>query len=81
MSFIDNEPTKSYHYPKTAYTHGIPASPLDPEQIAEYIHEEHTPYSQMSLEDGKKHLAELIQRYADDFASDKIAGLREPEYE
>lgn len=55
--------------------------PLNPEEIAEYIHTEHTPYSQMSLEDGKKHLAELIQRYADDFASDKIAGLREPEYE
>ena len=36
---------------------------LTPEEIAEYIHEEFTPYSQMSLEDGKKHLAELIRKY------------------
>jgi len=40
-------------------------NPLNPEEIAEYIHEEFTPYSQMSLEAAKKHLAELIQRYAD----------------
>ena len=41
---------------------------LTPEQIAEYIHEEFTPYTNMRLEEGKKHLAELIQRYADYFA-------------
>jgi len=40
-------------------------APLNPEEIAEYIHEEFTPYSQMSLEAAQKHLAELIQRYAD----------------
>jgi hypothetical protein len=38
--------------------------PLTPEQIADYIHEEHTPYASMSLDEGKKHLAELIEQYA-----------------
>jgi hypothetical protein len=38
---------------------------MTPEQIAEYIHEEHTPYASMSIEERKKHLAELIQEYAD----------------
>ena len=38
---------------------------LTPEEIAEHIHEEFTAYSQMSLEDQKKRLAEMIQEYAD----------------
>lgn len=37
---------------------------LTPEQIADYIHEEFTPYASMNVEEGKKHLAELIERYA-----------------
>lgn len=53
-----SEPTQSYH----GKTELLP--PLNPEQIADYIHEEHTPYSEMDLEHSKRHLAELIQRYA-----------------
>jgi hypothetical protein len=41
---------------------------MTPEQIAEYIHEEFTPYSAMNIEQQKKHLAELIQEYADWYA-------------
>jgi len=37
---------------------------LTPEEIAEYIHSEFTPYASMTPEDGKKHIAELIHRYA-----------------
>lgn len=39
-------------------------SVLTPEEIAEYIHTEFTPYASMTIEEGKKHLAELIKRYA-----------------
>jgi hypothetical protein len=46
------------------YKHPENERPLNPDEIVEYIHTEHTPYSQMSLEDGKKHLADMIQRYA-----------------
>ena len=38
---------------------------LNAEEIADYIHEEHTPYSTMSFEEGKKHVAELIQVLVD----------------
>ncbi len=38
---------------------------LTPEEIAEHIHEEHTAYSQLSIEDQKKRLAAMIQEYAD----------------
>lgn len=38
---------------------------LTPEEIAEHIHEEFTAYSQMSLEDQKKRLAEMIHEYTD----------------
>jgi hypothetical protein len=55
---------KSVHYGKNPdHFNPVGTRPLTPEQIAEYIHEEHTPYASMSLEEGKKHLAELIQRY------------------
>lgn len=39
---------------------------LTPEQIYDYMHEEHTPYSSMSKEDSKAHICRLIQRYSDD---------------
>lgn len=35
---------------------------LSAKEIAEYIHEEHTPYSCMPWDEGKEHIAELIQR-------------------
>lgn len=35
---------------------------LSAKEIAEYIHEEHTPYSCMPWDEGKAHIAELIQR-------------------
>jgi hypothetical protein len=38
---------------------------LSAKEIAEYIHEEHTPYSTMSFEEGKEHIAELIQKLVD----------------
>jgi hypothetical protein len=46
---------------------------LTPEQIYDYMHDEHTPYSAMSKEDGKKHIIELIERYAHFYHVDKLA--------
>ena len=40
-------------------------TPLNPTEIVEYISAEFTPYCKMSVEEGKKHVADLIQRYAD----------------
>lgn len=40
---------------------------LTPEEIAEYIHSEFTPYVSMTPEEGKKHIAELIHRYAEHY--------------
>lgn len=39
-------------------------SVLTPEEIADYIHDEFTPYASMTPEEGKEHIAELIHRYA-----------------
>ncbi len=47
---------------------GLVITPMTPTEIAEYIHSEFTPYSKLSLEEGKIKLAELIQRYADWYA-------------
>lgn len=38
---------------------------LNAKEIAEYLHEEHSPYSTMSWEEGKEHIAELIQAFVD----------------
>ena len=53
---------QSFHYGAGKLADNMP--PRTPEQIADYIHEEFTPYASMTLEEGKKHIAELIHRYA-----------------
>jgi hypothetical protein len=55
---------RSVHYGKHSGKISLHDRPLTPEEIADYVHEEFTPYASMSLEDGKKHLAKLIHDYA-----------------
>ena len=44
---------------------------LKPEEIAELVYSEFTPFSEMSLEQTKTRIAELIQEYAEDYHSKK----------
>ena len=50
---------------------------MTPEEIVEYIHEEHTPYSQMGFEEGKKHLVELINDYVESYMDEKRMTYRD----
>lgn len=39
-------------------------SPMTPEQIYDYMHEEHTPYASMTADEGREHICELMRNYA-----------------
>jgi peptidyl-tRNA hydrolase len=56
---------QSIHYGQSPdHFNPVGTRPLTPKQIADYVHQEFTPYASMDLAEAKKHLAELIERYA-----------------
>lgn len=67
---IDDSVSQSHH-DKAPESTDFTVTPLNPAEIVEYISSEHSPMSQMSIEEGKKHLTELIQRYADWYSMQK----------
>ncbi len=53
------------------------------EEIAEYLFKEHTPYSNMTMEEAKVHIKELIERYGNErvqAAKDELEGVSSVNY-
>lgn len=53
------------------------------EEISEYLFKEHTPYSNMTLEEAKIHIKELIERYGNErvqAAKDELEGVYQVNY-
>lgn len=46
-------------------------TPMNPTEIVDYIHSEYTPFNRLAIDDAKKEMVILIQRYADWYAMQK----------